>query len=174
MLPIRIISPPPASTPYGGISFLTTFLYQPSTSSSATGGGGKGGGVEREVATSLGRSVISVEERERGGKNGKTVYGRILLNDTTTSSVVVEELIQPVGGLNSLPTFNETGFDSTLAQTVSTTGTEGGGLGGDREVIEKLEKELSSYRKGLERVNQVNERIWKSVVEGTISSSSSS
>ncbi|GAA5970364.1 hypothetical protein JCM3765_000365 [Sporobolomyces pararoseus] len=176
LLPIRIISPPPSSSPFGGIYFLTTFLYQlPTTTGGGTEGGG--GGVQREVANSLGRSVISVQERERGGKNGRIIQSRVLETSSGSSSsnpglLSVEELIQPVGGLNSLPNYDYHssegggGLSSTLTSTTETV--SGVGVGGDREIIERLEKELQGYRKGLERVKGVNERIWKSVVEGTI------
>ncbi|GAA6018712.1 hypothetical protein JCM11491_001276 [Sporobolomyces phaffii] len=150
LLPTRVISPPPSSTPYGGLAFLTTFLYEP---------GGSRAGVEREIATTLGRTVVGVDERERGGKNGTTVAQRIHEADP------VEDLIGPVAGLPSM--FTSGGGDSAGAHG-ATAAHNGGGAGRDRETIERLEKELEGYRKGLDKANRVNERIWKSVVEATL------
>ncbi|GAA5878155.1 hypothetical protein JCM16303_002861 [Sporobolomyces ruberrimus] len=167
LLPTRIISPPPASTPYGGLTFLQTFLYQPTSSTSSSGSNGGDVGVQREIASVLGRSVVGVEERERGGKGGRSVWGRI--GEGSGPRERVEDLIKPVQGLSSV-------FNQPVAGMSEVVGMAGVGLGGvtgagngERETIERLERELEVYKKGLEKAKGVNERIWKSVVEGSLS-----
>lgn len=169
LLPTRIISPPPSSTPYGGLTFLTTFLYQvPSSSSGSTRTGGGGGeaattlGVQREIATTLGRSVVGVEERERGGRGGRTVWGRV----QESGQIDVEDLIQPAKSLASVFDASVGGHDA--APSALSSGALGSGAGGERETIERLERELDAYRRGLDTARGVNDRIWKSVVEGTL------
>jgi len=124
--------------------------------------------VQREVAAVLGRGVMGVEERERGGKSGRGVWTRL-----GESQVDVEELIGIAKGLS--------GFGSAGGGGVSLGGGGGreiGEKGGQDEEEEKremtrkiegLEKELEGLRKGLGRAKGVNERIWKGVVEGAMS-----
>ncbi|GAA5942980.1 chromatin-binding/pre-rRNA-processing protein IPI3 [Sporobolomyces koalae] len=158
LLPTRIISPPPSSTPYGGLTFLTTTLHP----GSMLGGDASTAYVQREVASQLGRSVVGVEERERGGRNGRSVTSRVY------ESLAVENLIQPVRGLDSLPLYGNGGIDAQGAVSGAAGTGPGGGDGGDRERIERLEREIVALRKGLGKAKGINERIWKQVVNDTM------
>ncbi|GAA5843175.1 hypothetical protein JCM5353_007091 [Sporobolomyces roseus] len=157
LLPTRIISPPPSSTPFGGLPFITTLLTPSSL-------GADNSSVQREVCGVLGRSVEGLEERERGGKGGKGVWVRLGATGTGTGGEVdVESLVQPAKGLGG-------GFEGVNCYEGAAA--EGGAEKEKEEMrvrMEGMEKELEGLRKGLGRAKGVNERIWKGVVEGALS-----
>ncbi|GAA5944651.1 hypothetical protein JCM1841_007085 [Sporobolomyces salmonicolor] len=158
LLPVRILAPPPSSTPPGPITFLTTLLRPAEL--------GAPEGVQRDLMKhGMGRTVLGPHERERGGRGGRTVEVRI------GSAPAVEDWVGPAKGLGTLPPLPPrsaaVGAAPTGANGAATGGGGGGGGGADARVRE-LEREVEALKRSLGKAVGINERMWKGVVEGAL------
>ncbi|GAA5902981.1 hypothetical protein JCM5296_004509 [Sporobolomyces johnsonii] len=177
LLPVRVLAPPPSSTPPGPITFLATLLRPAelgagSGSGSEGAGAGVGAGVQREIMKhgGMGRTVLSPNERERGGRGGRTVEVRI------GRAVDVEDLVRPAMGLRTLPTTTTTFLGSSsgvgvggAVAPIGVNGAPGGGGGGGADArVRELEREVEALKRSLGKAVGINERMWKGVVEGAL------
>ncbi|BGP19953.1 hypothetical protein JCM10213_006730 [Rhodosporidiobolus nylandii] len=161
LLPSRIISAPPSSTSPGPLTFLTTLLRPPELGSSAAAAGGAPQIAERSIMPNgMGRTVLGAHERERGGKQGRCVEMRI---GAAGSALDLDALISPATGLSSV-----------AAPAVQAGGAAPGGaaqaeaLERERKRASELEREVEVLKRQLGRATQVNEGMWRKVVEGAL------
>ncbi|GAA6041942.1 hypothetical protein JCM8097_000235 [Rhodosporidiobolus ruineniae] len=171
LLPSRIIAPPPSSTSPGSITHLSTLLRPAELASSAAVNAGAHGVAERAIMPQgMGRTVLAPEARERGGKTGRTVEVRIGAGGV---GLDLDSSISPARGLSSV--------SSRLGGVSAASSGAGGAAGGaaaaqealdrERRRAQELEREVEVLKRQLGRANQVNEGMWKRVVEGTLGTS---
>ena len=134
----------------------------------------------------MGRTVIGPEDRERGGPKGRTVEMRIGAAGSGaaapfgaaarggSSSATVEDLVSPARGVSSLASL----------LSISAAGGAGGGLSGgggpgpgaataqldkERKRANELERQVQVFQRELGRAANVNEAMWKNVVDSALS-----
>lgn len=132
----------------------------------------------------MGRTVIGPEDRERGGPKGRTVEMRIgaagaaigapfgaARGGSLSPAATVEDLVSPARGLSSLA--------SLLSVGAAAVGGGGGGQPGsgaaaaqldkERKRANELEREVETFQRELGRAANVNEAMWKKVVDSALS-----
>ncbi|GAA5973581.1 hypothetical protein JCM11641_007133 [Rhodosporidiobolus odoratus] len=164
LLPSRILLPPPSSTSPGPITFLTTLLRPPELGASAAASSGMPTVAERTIMpTGMGRTVLGVNERERGGKGGRAIEMRV---GAAGSALDLDVLIAPAVGLGS-----------SVSSAQALGGASSGGAGAaaaqealdrERKKAQELEREVEVLKRQLGRATQVNEGMWRRVVEGAL------
>lgn len=127
----------------------------------------------------MGRTVIGPEDRERGGPKGRAVEMRIgaagsgVAPRGGSSSTTVEDLVTPARGVSSLASL----------LSISAAGGPGGGLPGggtgsgaaaaqldkERKRANELERQVEVFQRELGRAANVNEAMWKKVVDSALS-----
>ncbi|GAA6011507.1 hypothetical protein JCM10207_002643 [Rhodosporidiobolus poonsookiae] len=164
LLPSRILPPPVSSSSPGSITFLTTLLRPPELgASAAASAGGVVQVAERPVMPGgMGRTILSVQERERGGKGGRSVEMRI---GGGGAELDLDALIAPARGVSGAPVF---GAGAAVAGAASGAGAAAEALERERKRAQGLEREVEVLKKQLGRATVVNEGMWKRVVEGTL------
>lgn len=168
LLPTRIIPPPPTTTTPGAITFLTTIVRPPDLGALAGGSGSGGAGSASTgvlpprpvfVTGQMGRTVRSQNEWGRGGEGGRLVELRIAQGSRTD----IEDLIgMAVGGTESarMALARERTVVSPITQ-------EATGATDRAQRVAQLEQEVLKLRADLGRAVQLNESMWKKIVEGT-------
>lgn len=130
----------------------------------------------------MGRTVIGPEDRERGGPKGRTVEMRIGAAGACaplgaaarggSASATVEDLVSPARGVSSLASLLSIGAGATAA------GGGGGGPGSgaaaalldkERKRANELERQVEVFQRELGRAANVNEAMWKKVVDSALS-----
>lgn len=133
----------------------------------------------------MGRTVIGPEDRERGGPKGRTVEMRIGAAGSaaaplgaprgvsSSSSSTVEDLVSPARGVSSLASL------LSIGGAAGGGGLSGGGPGSgaagaarldqERKRANELEREVEVLQRELGRAANVNEAMWKKVVDSALS-----
>lgn len=178
LLPTRVLAPPPSSTSPGPITFLTTMLRPPELGS----GSSSAELPQRAVMPQgMGRTVIGPEDRERGGPEGRTVEMRIGAAGSGAapfgaaarggSASATEDLVSPARGVSSLASLLSIGAGAAAAGG-------GGGPGSgaaaaqldkERKRANELERQVEMFQRELGRAANVNEAMWKKVVDSALS-----
>lgn len=146
LLPTRIIPPPLSSTPPGAITFVSTMIRPPDLGAGTAEGGGVSLPARTVMSGGMGRTVKGITWTQ-GGKGGRTVAMRV------GRSMDVRDLINPIS-------------TGTKVVELQSGGTREGGESVIR--IAALEEELRKVKQQLTKAIEMNDAVWKRVVDGSI------
>lgn len=115
------------------------------------------------VSGQMGRTVRSQNEWGRGGEGGRLVEMRIANGPRTTGADVDDLIDMAVGGTERARLALSANGQSSVAMPSTQGGT---GTADQAKKVAQLEQEVLKLRADLGRAVQINENMWKKIVDG--------